>query len=825
MHAGDAATCIDVGVPVVGLLPALGLVIGATAGLNAPLDAWTCAWSQLVTSVCAVVFWCRRAQTVALLMIVLAFLAAGAALATDARERALHSSARQVLNREFGGFLIESIGPVGRHDPLPSRVALVEDASPRDGYVSLRAELVAVQLRGVWERADGGIAISVNGAVAGDRVTEWRAGRLVQAPITYRRPTRYLNDGVPDFERDQALDGITLLGTVKSGLLVDVVQTGRYASEWSADIREHVRRAVRRWIEPHDSVSAAITSAVLIGDRTGLPDDAREALQAAGTYHVIAISGGNIAILATAATCLLLIVGIRGRAAAGVAIGVLSVYAVVITAGPSVWRATLMAVLYFSARALDQRSGVWQTAAVAAALMIVIRPLDVRDAGFILTFGATLALLEGARIGAKLTARTGIVSWIAASLLASLAIEVALLPVSALLFSRVTGAGLVLNLLAVPLMGVVQIAGLITALADNLPAIANPAGWLAHVAARALISSANLVTLAPWSTARVPPPGVFVIAAYYAAVMTIFLWRRRAPRVIAAAVWVAATLVVTGAIDLPFVRARDASGLLRLTMFDVGQGESILLETPSGRRLLIDTGGAPFGGSSGIGARVLAPALWSRGVRSLDTVLITHGDPDHLGGALDVLADFTPHRFWWGIPVPDHRPSRDVRDAAAHLRVPVDFRRTDDGETDGDVRLRVLHPPPPDWERRRVRNDDSVVLEVTYRDVAVLLTGDISAEVEREILPRLTRAPVRILKVAHHGSRTSSSPELLSEWRPQFALISAGRGNTFGHPTPEVLQRLSAIGATVFRTDLHGQITVETNGQQVTATTFRSEQR
>ena len=100
----------------------------------------------------------------------------------------------------------------------------------------------------------------------------------------------------------------------------------------------------------------------------------------------------------------------------------------------------------------------------------------------------------------------------------------------------------------------------------------------------------------------------------------------------------------------------------------------------------------------------------------------------------------------------------------------------------GDVRVRVLHPPPPDWERRRVRNDDSVVLEIVYRDVALLLTGDISAEIEREILPQLTHAQTRILKVAHHGSRTSSSLELLDGWRPQFALISAGRGNTFGHP-------------------------------------------
>ena len=805
----------------IGFLPALGLLIGATLGLNTALCAWPCAFALPLTCLGAFVCWCCRAPRGTLVIVLAGFLAGGAALAVSARDRALNSPARQILDREFGGFSIESIGPAGRHDPLLSRVVLVEDASPRDGFVSLRADVIAVQIRGAWQPAGGGIALSVNGSAAEDRVREWRAGRTIEAPITFRRPTRYLNDGVPDFERDQALDGVTLLGTVKSGFLIDVVKTGGYLSERCADVREHVRRALQQWIEVHDPVSAAIATAVLIGDRTGLPDETREALQAAGTYHVIAISGGNIAILATAATLVLMIVGVRGRAAACVAIAVLSAYALVVTAGPSVWRATLMAMLYFAARVLDHRSGGWQTASVAAALMIVIRPLDVRDAGFILTFGATLALLEGVRLGARLRPRVGVLAWVVASLLASLAIEAALLPVSAMLFSRVTGAGLVLNLIAVPLMGVVQIAAMVTALADAIPVIAGSAGWIAHAAAQGLVGSANLVTLAPWSTARVPPPDTFVVAAYYMAIAVICFWKRPAPRAIAAVVWVAATLVVTGIIDPRLHPTARNGGTLRLTMFDVGQGESLLLETPGGKRILVDTGGAPFGGSLDIGARVLAPALWARSARALDTVLITHGDPDHIGGALDVLADFRPRHLWMGVLVPGHRPTQDVVNAANRRGISLGLRRAGETDVDGDLHLRVLHPPPPDWERRRVRNDDSVVIEVVYRDVAVLLTGDISAEVERAILPRLTRAPTRILKAAHHGSRTSSSLALLSDWRPQLAVISAGRGNTFGHPAPEVLQRFEAIGSTVFRTDLDGQIDLETDGQHVEVRTFR----
>ena len=137
------------------------------------------------------------------------------------------------------------------------------------------------------------------------------------------------------------------------------------------------------------------------------------------------------------------------------------------------------------------------------------------------------------------------------------------------------------------------------------------------------------------------------------------------------------------------------------------------------------------------------------------------------------------------------------------------------------LRVRVLHPPEPDWERPRVRNDDSVVVEVTYGDVAFLLLGDVSAEIERAVAPQLTPARVRVLKVAHHGSRTSTSQELLDAWRPQLALISAGCGNSFGHPARDVLERLDGAGARVLRTDRDGEITIVTDGRELSWRTYR----
>lgn len=810
----------------VGVLPALALLAGAACGAL----GWT--WTPLLPALVVLVIagwigWRLDWPRLALAALVAALFCAGLALAGDARATALHTPLREILDREFGGFSLDTLGPGGRHDPVSVRATLLEDASRGDNVTSMRAMVQAVRLRGQWHEVSGGITLSVGGRASPSQAGEWRAGRRVEMPVTFRRPARYLNEGVPDFERDLALDGTTLFGSVKSGFLVEVRARGTVVQEAAARVRAHVRRSLERWVAPHDPISAAIVTAVLIGDRTGLPDDIRLRLQAAGTYHVIAISGGNIAILAGLALFLLLLLNLTGRPAALVTIAVLLGYAQVVTAGASVWRATLMATLYLAARVMDHRSPAWHAMAVAAALVVCARPLDVRNVGFILTFGATAALLEGARRAARLAPHSRWAAWLIASLAASFAAEIALLPVSAWTFSRVTSAGLVLNLLAVPLMGIVQVAGMVTTTVDGVEGIAGFggsaawAGWVAHAAASAIVSSARLVDLVPWLTARVPPPPVALVIAYYAG-LTAALATRGAARAAGVAMTVVSAIVIaTGLPSSGWLAATDSAAPLRLTVFDVGQGDAMLLQLPDRSSMLVDAGGIPFGGGSfDIGARVLAPALWARGVRSLATALLTHGDPDHIGGASSIVSDFEPAEVWEGIPVPRHLGMGELLALARRVGARVEQRQAGDEWQIGGARVRVLHPSLPDWERRRVRNDDSVVIEVRYGDVALLLAGDVSAEIERSVLPLLTPAPHRILKVAHHGSRTSTSRELLEHWRPQIAIISCGRGNTFGHPTPEVIQRLDDVGATIYRTDLHGQVTIETDGSDLQVKTY-----
>ena len=249
---------------------------------------------------------------------------------------------------------------------------------------------------------------------------------------------------------------------------------------------------------------------------------------------------------------------------------------------------------------------------------------------------------------------------------------------------------------------------------------------------------------------------------------------------------------------------------LEVMFLDVDQADATLVRFPSGRSLLVDAGGT-VRGMFDVGARIVSPVLWRAGVRRLDYLALTHGDPDHVGGAASVIKDFRPREVWTGVPVPGAERLQEL-ELTSH-RVGSVWRVLQKGDRllHAGVSLRLWHPPVPEWERREVRNDDSLVIELRYGRVSVVLPGDIGRAVEAELSPEIPPAPLRVLKVPHHGSQTSSSAEFIAALRPRVAVVSAGRHNRFGHPAPDVVRRYQDAGVMVLHTG-DGAISLCTDG-------------
>jgi len=275
-----------------------------------------------------------------------------------------------------------------------------------------------------------------------------------------------------------------------------------------------------------------------------------------------------------------------------------------------------------------------------------------------------------------------------------------------------------------------------------------------------------------------------------------------------------ALLLVIGMVVAHPFAARVDSGSMEITFLDVGQGDSSLLLTPTGRSMLVDTGG--LGGFSSesrldTGEDVVAPYLWSRGIRRLDVLVLTHMDFDHAGGAPTIIRIFRPSLIWVPVRPKDHPLWEKIAASAAEAGAHVELRFTGELLDFHGVTIRVHHPSVS-RKSARASNEVSLVMECRYGARTALFTGDLDRSGEQELLVAGGLKNIDLLKVAHHGSRTSTTDAFLDFARPRVAMISAGWLNPYRHPHPDVLSRLRARHAAVFRTDLDGAIRFRTDG-------------
>jgi competence protein ComEC len=383
-------------------------------------------------------------------------------------------------------------------------------------------------------------------------------------------------------------------------------------------------------------------------------------------------------------------------------------------------------------------------------------------------------------------------------------------------FHRATVIGLPANMLAVPLTEVLMPSAVLAlAMGFIAMSVAKVPAFIAGIALEGITGAVRGLGGLRLADVRLPLPDWWVVVAVLITLLVSMLLVRRH------AAWscagLASLLLTTLWIALVPPHSRLLTGVTEITAIDVGQGDATLIISPDRHTMLMDAGGMPGSAKSNfdIGEDVISPYLWYRRIRQLDVVVVTHGHWDHVGGMRNVIANFRPRELWIGDNPPTPALEFLVQDAA---RAGIVVRRFSSGDATGwgGLAVRALAPAKEAPSRPRRPNDDCLALKMTYGNTSVLFEGDSEKSTERELVKQ--DAAAGLLKVGHHGSSTSTSPELVAAVHPTLAVISVGRDNTYGHPRWEVLRRLEKSGASVYRTDLDGLVTFTLDGASIRAT-------
>lgn len=650
-------------------------------------------------------------------------------------------------------------------------------------------------------------------------------GERLRGQFKLRRPRGYRNPGGFDYPLYLRSREVTLEGWAGEASPIERRGTdgggGPLAVTYA--LRDRLIRAVNGLLPPEQ---ASLLIAMTLGERSAIPRRITEAFTTSGTYHILAISGLNVSLLAGALFFLLKAVCVPLRVSALVSMGLITFYAALAGGSASVVRAAVMADVYLLGLVLDREADSLNTLALSALGLLLWQPLYLFDVGFQLTFVATGAIVVAVNRlpSASLPAPW---RWAVTPLVLSIAAFLGTAPILVSTFHRLSLIGILANLPIVPLSGLLTGAGMLFAvLATVVPHFLGwftvLIGWLIDL----LVGLADWFARLPFASVQLFSPSIPMMICYYVGLgAAIAAMGRRWLRYIAYAAAVACVVLI-GVRLLPIFQ----NGPLRMTVLDVGQGDAIVLELPGKRTILIDGGGL-FDDRFDIGEQVVVPFLLSRWIGHLDAVILSHPHPDHLNGLQAVLRHIPIGQVWDSgqrTAMPTYLWLEEVlRDKRIPHKILQDGYRTSEF---APVQIAVLHPSNlllQGSKRGRFSdvNSNSLVLSVKYGKVTLLLPGDIEEEAEAQLIEQGTNLQAQVLKVPHHGGRTSSSQPFLASVRPRIAVVSAGYRNRFRHPHQETLDRYRANGIHLYRTDLDGAVTVTSNGNTVDVTTFRLSSR
>ncbi|MCP4677660.1 MAG: DNA internalization-related competence protein ComEC/Rec2 [Deltaproteobacteria bacterium] len=801
-------------------------VIGIAVGLVLPTPIW-CAWVGLVGGLLLVL---RAAVSgrVTALSFMAAFFLAGFVRSPDNPKQAV--STEPHLPRCTRLLQGRIVSPALQLDDR-SRIAIDLD------YMSSCLDGPGID---DLEPAGG----RVFATIVGDGPVSVRRGDHVLLRADLKTIAAARNPGRPSRKTDR----VVFTAVVKGSQAIARIAAGNRGLAYYFDLkREGLASFWRSVLDPKE---AGLARALTLGESGVLGFDARERFRRTGTAHLLSVSGLHLGLAVLFVFWLLkngLLYSSRlterwevGRIAAAVAIPIAVSFAFLAGGRTPVVRACVMVVCALAARMLGRASDTGPAIALAGAALLVADPRALFEPGFQLSFAAVLSfvivlrmkrqesgiseeeLLEGEEKEPTLRRVATHLGTAARDLLrSSVAAAAATTPLVLYHFGYVSWIAVLTNMVAVPITGMIILPGLLI-----VTALAGPAPYFAGILARPVGGALCLLDKFLGLVARIPctieNPGPFLGAAVAAACVSALLlvaYRKRAGWLFTAA---AAVLAALGALADP---PPFPPGKLTVDILDVGQGDSILVTFPDGRHWLVDAGGA-WGGRFDVGERIVVPSLRALGVKRLDKVVVTHPDFDHVGGLPAVLDAIEVGELWengQGEAEGANDNYNASLEAAGMLGVTI--RKTPGicGEHQiGGVNVVVVHPcgMAGSYDPVLSFNDNSIVMLLHHGLVTVALPGDIEQEAELQLIERGALGEVDVLKLPHHGSRTSTSPELLEVTSPWMGIASAGRLRRMPHR--EVIHRLDERKILLKRTDRDGAVRIVSDGRVVSVETISS---
>jgi len=581
-----------------------------------------------------------------------------------------------------------------------------------------------------------------------------------------------------------------------------------------------IRQAVRRAIQQNLSGAAAgLLQGMLLGEKRRIPEDVRATFRSTGLAHALVISGLHVGLVALFFFTAFKLCRLSDALTAAATIGVLALYALVTELQPPVVRASVMASIVLLGRMLGRSGDIYNGLGLAAWLILAVWPTSLFTLSFQLSFGATLAIvgLHGpiCRLFPAAWRREDrwVGKWIVAPLGVTLAAQLGTGPLIAYHFQHFAPISFVANLLVVPLLGLAVSLGLLSALSGWwCPLLATVFNAANYLVLQSLIYMVDCFADLPLASLATPRPDLVFLA--FAAALCLLLAHLHISLFARKGALFLILAYLNFAVWSHVLHPRQ----LEVTFLDVGQGDGIFLRFPNGKTMVVDGGiRSPRFDN---GARVVLPYLRYRNIDRIDVVVASHPHNDHIGGLIALLETVEVGHYIDSGQVCDTWTAGRIRELIAAKGIQYHRVAAGDSLTGlGGVGGLILHPTrefvSEAGESLHDLNNGSVVLRLTYGQTSLLLTVDIEKETDGALLAWGERLQAQILKVAHHGSRTSSQPRFVEAVDPQIALMQVGSFNRFGHPAPEVVQRYEARGTEVYRTDRRGAILLKSDGKSI----------